>query len=160
MKSLVTSEVEIDMDKLHERAMNETMKELKQGFQAMEIAFNTLPSSRGDFVFVTYTFGLGQDKWARMVSKAIMDVRNGGQGKAKIPQLFPKLVYLYDKDLHGKGHAMREDFEYAVYCQSQTMFPDLLSLTPTDVRVDKTGNYFEVYEKYGVATSPINKTVA
>ena len=41
----------------------------------MEIAFNTLPSSRGDFVFVTYTFGLGQDEWSRLVARKIMEVR-------------------------------------------------------------------------------------
>ena len=136
---------------IEESAMEETVKELEQGIQAMEIAFNTLPSSRGDFVFVTYTFGLGTDKWSRLVARKIMEIRNGGQGIAKIPQLFPKLVFLYDKELHAEGKPFREDFKYAVYCQSQTMFPDLLGLT--GYSVDNDAN--DVYKKYHVATSPM-----
>ena len=132
-------------------AMERTIKELEQGLQAMEIAFNTLPSSRGDFVFVTYTFGLGQTEWAKLVARKIMEVRNAGQGVARIPQLFPKLVYLFDHNLHAKGKTMRQDFEYAVYCQSQTMFPDLLSLTGYSVEND----ICDVYKKHGIATSPM-----
>ena len=136
---------------IEESAMEETVKELEQGIQAMEIAFNTLPSSRGDFVFVTYTFGLGTDKWSRLVARKIMEVRNNGQGVAKVPMLFPKLVYLFDEELHDEGKPMREDFKFAVYCQSQTMFPDLLGLTGASV--DNDAN--DVYKKYHVATSPM-----
>ena len=153
--SLVSSDImDLNLDKVKKLAFRKVIKELEQGLQAMEIAFNTLPSSRGDFVFVTYTFGLGQDEWSRLVAKKIMEVRNAGQGVARIPQLFPKLVYLYDKELHAEGKPMREDFVNAVYCQSQTMFPDLLSMTPGE-NVDTDGNYFEVYGKYGVPTSPM-----
>ena len=141
----------LDGERIHEKAMEETVKELEQGIQAMEIAFNTLPSSRGDFVFVTYTFGLGTDEWSRLVARKIMEVRNGGQGAAKVPMLFPKLVYLFDEELHDEGKPMREDFKFAVYCQSQTMFPDLLGLTGASV--DNDAN--DVYKKYHVATSPM-----
>ena len=137
-------------------AMEDTIQELEQGLQEMEIAFNTLPSSRGDFVFVTYTFGLGTDEWSRLVARKIMEVRNNGQGVAKVPMLFPKLVFLCDEELHDEGKPFREDFKYAVYCQSQTMFPDLLGLTGASV--DNDAN--DIYKKYRVATSPINKTVA
>ena len=93
--SLVSSDImDLNLDKVKKLAFRKVIKELEQGLQAMEIAFNTLPSSRGDFVFVTYTFGLGQDEWSRLVAKKIMEVRNAGQGVARIPQLFPKLVYL------------------------------------------------------------------
>lgn len=142
------------LEKAKDKAYSEILKELAQGLQEMEIAFNTLPSSRGDFVFVTFTFGLGQDEWSRLVARKIMEVRNGGQGEAKVPMLFPKLVYLYDKDLHSEGKEMREDFKYAVYSQSQTMFPDLLSMTPADY-VDSKDNYFGVYKDHKVATSPM-----
>lgn len=142
---------DLDFKAVEDLAREKTQKELEQGLQAMEIAFNTLPSSRGDFVFVTYTFGLGQDEWSRLVARKIMEVRNAGQGVARIPQLFPKLVYLYDHSLHSKGKDLRKDFEYAVYCQSQTMFPDFLSLTG-----DSTENDIcDVYKKHGVATSPM-----
>ena len=80
-----------------------------------------------------------------------MEVRNNGQGVARVPMLFPKLVYLYDEELHAEGKPMREDFKFAVYCQSQTMFPDLLGLTGASVENDAN----DVYKKYHVATSPM-----
>lgn len=145
-----------NMERVEQLAMERVTKELVQGLQEMEIAFNTLPSSRGDFVFVTYTFGLGTDEWSRLVARKIMEVRNNGQGVARVPMLFPKLVYLFDEELHDEDKPMREDFKFAVYCQSQTMFPDLLGLTGASVENDAN----DVYKKYHVATSPINKTVA
>ena len=66
------SNVELDYHFIDKNAREETVKELVQGLQEMEIAFNTLPSSRGDFVFVTYTFGLGTDEWSRLVARKIM----------------------------------------------------------------------------------------
>lgn len=143
----------IDYAEVRRQALEETQRELEQGIQAMEIAYNTLPSSRGDFVFVTYTFGLQTDKWGKMVSQTIMDVRRGGQGAEgrKVPVLFPKLVFLFDHDKHGKGQPHRDLFESAVYCQSQCQFPDLLSLTG-----DSTENDIcDIYKRYGVATSPM-----
>ena len=137
------------MERVEQLAMERVTKELVQGLQEMEIAFNTLPSSRGDFVFVTYTFGLGADEWSRLVARKIMEVRNNGQGVARVPMLFPKLIYLFDEELHGEGKPMREDFKFAVYCQSQTMFPDLCSLTGYSVEND----ICDVYKKYHVATS-------
>ena len=145
----VAKGIKIDYSEVRKEALEETEKELQQGLQAMEIAFNTLPSSRGDFVFVTYTFGLGKTKWARMVARKIMEVRNAGQGEARVPMLFPKLIYLFDHNLHGKGKELREDYEYAVYCQSQTMFPDFCSLTGYSVEND----ICDIYKRYGVATS-------
>lgn len=145
----VVKGIKIDYSEVRKEALEETEKELQQGLQAMEIAFNTLPSSRGDFVFVTYTFGLGKTKWARMVARKIMEVRNAGQGEARVPMLFPKLIYLFDHNLHSKGKELREDYEYAVYCQSQTMFPDFCSLTGYSVEND----ICDIYKRYGVATS-------
>lgn len=158
MAKRVAKGVRINYNEVRQEAMERTQRELEQGIQAMEIAYNTLPSSRGDFVFVTYTFGLQDDKWGKMVSQTIMDVRRGGQGAdgKKVPVLFPKLVFLFDHDKHGKGKPSRDLFESAVYCQSQCQFPDLLSLTG-----DSTENDIcDIYKRYGVATSPINKPVA
>ena len=104
-------------------------------------------------MFVTYTFGLGKTKWARMVARKIMEVRNAGQGEARVPMLFPKLIYLFDHNLHGKGKELREDYEYAVYCQSQTMFPDFCSLTGCSVEND----ICDIYKRYGVATSAMGE---
>lgn len=36
-----------------------------------------------------------------MVSKAILQVRKNGQGQDNEIQIFPKLVFLYQPELHG-----------------------------------------------------------
>jgi ribonucleoside-triphosphate reductase len=90
-----------------------------------------------------------------MVSRAIMKVRQGGQGREgrKVPVLFPKLVFLFDHAKHGKNAPMRDLYESAVYCQSQCQFPDLLSLTG-----DSTENDIcDIYKRYGVVTSPMGE---
>lgn len=60
-----------------------------------------------------------------MISKTILNVRRKGQGKKgfKIPVLFPKLVFLYDENLHGEGKELEDVFNEAIDCSSQTMYP-------------------------------------
>ena len=143
----------INIQKVEQIAKEAVQKTLRQGIQMMEYAFNTLSSNRGDYIFVTFTFGLEESEWGREVARAIMETRIGGQGAKdkKKPVLFPKLVYLHDKNKHGKDKPLRKDYEYAVYCQAHTMFPDLLSLTGfgTD------GGTCDSYKKYGVAIQPM-----
>lgn len=66
-----------------------------------------------------------------MISKTILNVHRIGQGKDgyKTPVLFPKLVFLYDKNLHGKDKELYEVYKTALLCSSKTMYPDWLSLT-------------------------------
>lgn len=66
-----------------------------------------------------------------MASIIMFEVRRGGQGKEgfKKPVLFPKIVFLYDKDLHGPGMPCEDVFEAGILCSSKTMYPDWLSLT-------------------------------
>lgn len=61
----------------------------------------------------------------------MLKVRQEGQGKKgnKKPVLFPKIVFLYDKDLHGKGCELEELFDAGVECSKKSMYPDWLSLT-------------------------------
>ena len=79
-----------------------------------------------------------------------LKVRRGGQGKPgrKRPVLFPKIVFLYDKDLHGPGCINEDLFEEGVLCSSKTMYPDWLSLTGE-------GYISEMYKKYGRIISPM-----
>ena len=79
-----------------------------------------------------------------------LKVRRGGQGKPgrKRPVLFPKIVFLYDKDLHGPGCINEDLFEEGVLCSSKTMYPDWLSLTGE-------GYISEMYKKYGKIISPM-----
>ena len=49
----------------------------------------------------------------------------GGQGKEgyKKPVLFPKLTFLYDENLHGKGKPQEWLFNIAIDCSSKCMYP-------------------------------------
>ena len=136
------------------RCEAETEKDLEndfhQGFQGWEYKFNTVASSRGDYPFITVTFGLGRDRFAKMASKAILAVRMGGQGRkqCKKPVLFPKLVFLYDENLHGEGGELEDVFEAGVDCSQRSMYPDWLSLTGD-------GYVAGIYKRYGKVISPM-----
>ena len=45
------------------------------------------------------------------------------------PVLFPKIVFLYDENLHSPGKPLEDVFEVGVKCSAKTMYPDWLSLT-------------------------------
>lgn len=137
-----------------ERAEEETMKaiarDLEQGVQGWEYKFNSVSSSRGDYPFITMTFGTGTGKFAKMASIAMLNVRKKGQGKkgCKKPVLFPKLVFLYDENLHGPGKELEDVFETGIECSRKTMYPDWLSLTGK-------GYISSMYKQYGEIISPM-----
>lgn len=121
-----------------------------QGFQGWEYKFNTVASSRGDYPFITVTIGLGESRFAKMAAKIMLDVRRGGQGKkwCKKPVLFPKIVFLYDENLHGPGGALEDVFEAGIDCSQKSMYPDWLSLTGE-------GYVADMYKRYGKVVSPM-----
>ncbi|HBJ25370.1 MAG TPA: anaerobic ribonucleoside-triphosphate reductase, partial [Ruminococcaceae bacterium] len=86
-------------------AMADVKVDFEQGFQGWEYKFNSVSSSRGDYPFITMTAGTGTGRFAKMASITMLDVRRKGQGKknCKKPVLFPKIVFLYDENLHGAG---------------------------------------------------------
>jgi ribonucleoside-triphosphate reductase (formate) len=133
-----------------EVTLNDIKVDFEQGFQGWEYKFNTVASSRGDYPFITVTAGTGTGEFAKMASIALLDVRRKGQGKkdCKKPVLFPKIVFLYDKKLHGSGGALEDVFEAGIRCSSKTMYPDWLSLTGE-------GYIASMYKKYGEIISPM-----
>ena len=134
-------------DLAEKEALADVKKEFEQGFQGWEYKFNTVASSRGDYPFITVTAGTGTGQFARMASVAMLEVRRGGQGKTghKKPVLFPKIVFLYDENLHGPGKPLEDVFEAGVACSAKTMYPDWLSLTGK-------GYVASMYKKYGKIT--------
>ena len=136
--------------KANEQAIEDVRNEFKQGWQGLEYKFNTVGSSRGDYPFITVTLGTGTSRFAKMCTLECLKVRRGGQGKPgrKRPVLFPKIVFLYDKDLHGPGCINEDLFEEGLLCSSKTMYPDWLSLTGD-------GYVASVYKKYGAIISPM-----
>lgn len=140
----------IDEKKAEEVAMADVEREFDQGFQGWEYKFNTVASSRGDYPFITVTAGIGRERFAKMATIHMLNVRRKGQGKkeCKKPVLFPKIVFLYDENLHGPGKELEDVFEAGIKCSAKTMYPDWLSLTGK-------GYIASMYKQYGKAISPM-----
>ncbi len=128
----------------------DVVREFEQGFQGWEYKFNTVGSSRGDYPFITVTAGTGTGKFAKLATITMLNVRRRGQGKkdCKKPVLFPKIVFLYDENLHGPGKPLEDVFEAGVKCSAKTMYPDWLSLTGK-------GYVASMYKQYGKIVSPM-----
>ena len=136
-----------------EWVVKKIQRDFEQGWQGIEYKLNTVGSSRGDYPFVTMTIGLATDMFGKMAAITLLNVHKDGQGKKgfKRPVLFPKIVFLYDKNLHGDGsekYPNADVFNAGIACSSKTMYPDWLSLT---------GNGYvpEMYKKYGRVVSPM-----
>lgn len=131
-------------------AMKDVEVDFRQGFQGWEYKFNSVSSSRGDYPFITMTCGVGRGRFAKMASILMLEVRKNGQGKktCKKPVLFPKIVFLYDENLHGEGGELEDVFEAGIACSQKAMYPDWLSLTGD-------GYVAEMYKKYGRIISPM-----
>lgn len=144
----------LEMGLSEETAERETMKDVQrdyeQGFQGWEYKFNTVASSRGDYPFITVTAGLGTERFEKMATISLLKVHKNGQGKkeCKKPVLFPKIVFLYDENLHGPGKELEDVFRAGVECSAKTMYPDWLSLTGD-------GYVAGIYKKYKKVISPM-----
>lgn len=81
----------VDEEIKQKYAKDKVYRELEQGIQGLEIKLNTVASSRGDYIFTTFSFGVDQSEFGQMVSEVILKVRMGGQGKKgfKKQMLFP-----------------------------------------------------------------------
>ncbi len=131
-------------------AWEELEKEMEQGFQGWEYKFNSVSSSRGDYPFITVTAGINTSKYGKLATIKMLEVRRKGQGKPghKKPVLFPKIVFLYDENLHGPGKELEDVFEAGIECSRTTMYPDWLSLTGK-------GYVASIYKQYGKVISPM-----
>ena len=130
---VVRGECSIDMKKIEELAMKKVRRDLEQGIQGYEIKLNTVASSRGDYPFVTFTFGAYENfpkgslerEFAKMICEVIPEVRKNGQGAEghKKPVLFPKLNFLYIEHLHGEDKEDEYLFDLAIQCSAKAMYP-------------------------------------
>lgn len=145
-----------DGQKIEEFAIKETIRELEQGFQSLELKLNTVPCSRGDFAFTTLTFGQwdinlnNQDKfWLKTIGEIILNTRKKGHNGFMV--VFPKLVYLHDSEQIKNDRYSSELFDKAVQTSSTCMYPDYLSLDGNP-EVNKVA---QEYKKYGTIISPM-----
>ena len=56
-------------------------RDFEQGFQGIEMKLNTVGSSRGDYPFITMTFGLDTSFFGKMAARTFLRVHMNGQGK-------------------------------------------------------------------------------
>lgn len=145
--------LEVHSKKASEYATEKVQRDFEQGWQGIEMKLNSVGSSRGDYPFVTMTLGLATSKFGKMAAISLLQVHSEGQGKNgfKRPVLFPKIVFLYDKNLHGDGsskYPSADVFNVGLDCSSKTMYPDWLSLTGD-------GYVAEMYKKYRKVVSPM-----
>lgn len=141
-------------------AWERMLRELEQGFQSLELKLNTVPCSRGDFAFTTLTFGQwsypdevndcykfseDEKQILETICKVILHTRMKGHGGK--PVVFPKLVYLYDKDQIANDIHSQRVFDECIRCSCQCMYPDYLSLNH--------GKVADIYKRTGAITSPM-----
>lgn len=135
------------------KAEEKTKRDIEQGMQGLEMKLNSVSSSRGDFPFVTFSFGEDvTNKFSLWISSAILKVRREGQGAEgkKRCVLFPKLVFLYVDEYHGEGREYEWLFNESVSTSAKAMYPDTLSLSG-DSTVAK------IYKKYKKIVSPMGR---
>lgn len=139
-------------DKMDKWAAKKIYRDFEQGFQSWEMVFNTVGSSRGDYPFISISFGIDTSRWGVMAVIAALRVRKGGQGEKgkKKAVLFPKLTFLYDDNIHGIGKPYEFMFDEAIECSKKAMYPDYLSLSGN-------GYIASIYKKYGKVISLMGK---
>lgn len=120
----------VDPRKADAYAYRKVKREIQQGYQGIEHTFNSVSSCRGDFPFISFSFGNGTDRWSKLVCETILETRIKGQGKkdGKTPVLFPKLIFTYRDQIHGENTICEDVFNLAAQCSKDTMYPDFLSL--------------------------------
>lgn len=157
--------LDYDLDKADKYAYDKVKRDIEQGVQGLEMKFNSVATSRGDYPFTSISFGLGTSRFETLISSSFLKVRKEGQGKEgfKHPVLFPKLSFFYDESLHGENKELEWLFDEAIDCSSKAMYPDYISCTgdgyaPKIYKTYKTtisrmgcrANLSEWYEKGGM----------
>ncbi len=151
-----SNDCELPVSKADKLAKQDTIRELEQGFQSLELKLNTVPCSRGDFAFTTLTFAQwnvnlsNEDKfWLKTICSTILKTRRQGHGANGKPVVFPKLVYLYDHLQVKYDTYSAELFDEAVKTSAECMYPDYLAIN------SEYGTVSRLFKEQGVITSPM-----
>lgn len=123
-------------------------KATKSKIKMLEYKINCVNNALGQTPFVTWSIGLGTDKYSKMVAKAILETRINKLGKKKDIAIFPKLVFLHRNEINGLPTSPNYDLkQLAIKCSMECMYPDWLSLDQ--------GYLKEVYDRCKTAISPM-----
>ncbi|MDC9594422.1 anaerobic ribonucleoside-triphosphate reductase [Xenorhabdus sp. IM139775] len=116
-----------------------TEKECYDAFQSLEYEVNTLHTANGQTPFVTFGFGLGTTKEARLIQISILRNRIAGLGKKRKTAVFPKLVFTIRDGLNHRFGDPHYDIKLlALACASKRMYPDILNY---DQVIKVTGSF-------------------
>lgn len=126
-----------------ELAKEQTLNELRQGYQSIEYKLNSLSNALGQTPFVTFTFGFDTSFWGREFTKAILNTRLKTDNV-----VFPKLVMYCRKEINTNPDSPNYDlFVLANKCSRHRLYPDYLSFD--------SGFLAEIYERSGKCLGPM-----
>lgn len=109
-------------------AMKRTEKECEDAFQQLEYSINCSHNSHAQVPFVTLGFGLGADKWSKMIQKWILKTRIKGLGVERKTAIFPKLLFTLKSGLNLNKEDPNYDIkQLALECSAKRMYPDILN---------------------------------
>lgn len=141
--------VDFGINDPYKYALYKTDNDLEQGFQSLEMKLNSVTSSRGDYSFVTLTFGnldVPDDRqYQVMACKAILKNR-----KRDNPVVFPKLVHLFSWEQYENVPEAAELFDLCIDCSCKALYPDYLA-------IDTVGKVAEAYKKSKKVISPMGE---
>lgn len=113
---------------IEEKAIEYTIKEIKDGAQSLEFEINTMTTSSAQVPFTTISFGLSEGKWGREIQKAILQQRYDGLSDGSTA-IFPKQLYFL-KDGHNlkKGDPFYDVKKLAMKTSARRTYPDMVSM--------------------------------
>lgn len=107
--------------------------------KSIQYKIECVNNANGQTAFLTWTFGLGTDKFARMISNGILAVRE------QFFAIFPKLIYLHVNEYSGEGMINEDLYKRAIRVTMNQMYPDYLS--------GNAGVQREVFDRTGTMIS-------
>jgi ribonucleoside-triphosphate reductase len=134
----------IDEDRAMEIAEEKTYKIALKKMRMFEYKINCVNNATGQTPFFSVSIGLAINPFAKMIAKAMLEVRMEGMGKNKVTAIFPKIMFLHRKEVNGlPGTPNYELKELAIKCSAKNQYPDYISLDE--------GTLKEVYDRSGKA---------
>ena len=124
-----------DFDKVHQYAMDMTLKEVHQAVEGMYHNLNTLQSRSGNQLpFTSINYGTCTLPEGRMITKALLDVSIEGIGKLHKTSIFPCGIFQCMKGVNREpGDPNYDLFKLALQSTAQRLYPNYAN-------VDWSGN--------------------
>ena len=137
----------VDNNTIEELATKFIERAFRKRWNGIETRLNSISNSNMQVPFETITLGNRTTKWARFVTKIILETRLKGCGKLHQTAIFPKIVFFYREEIHGEGRINEDLYNLAIECRAKRNYPDMLSLDE--------GICGEYWKKYHYAVGPM-----